>query len=277
MAPWERGNVEYTQLQKEPNEKKEKDATDNDRLPFYWNTTFSWLSNTLRVGFRRPLEQSDLPYSMGQEPTKQTAETFEMTWSRELEKSLRKNCPPNLWSTVIRSIGCWNLALVFFTATLAGACRIIQQLFLLNILMLMANGTSQSDLWLATSGLIISLCAEMVVKNQYFYIVAQILRTKVTSGLISLVYTKVSLNRFPGEMAKKTIKILNNRLNLHFKKYHAFFGKVYTTVQYYRIYKPRFSSILTGCVYILLRKGFSYLHSHCCYHTDKLIGVHFIW
>ena len=184
--------MEYTQLGKET-----KDVTDNDGLHFYWNITFSWLSQTLRVGFKRPLEQSDLPYSMGQEPTRQTAETFQMTWTRELEKSLRENRAPNLWSTVIRSIGCWNLALVFFTATLAGACRVIQQLFLLNILTLMASGTFDSSLWLPTSGLIISLSVEMVVKNQYFYIVAQVLRTKVTSGLIALVYKKVSLNRSP--------------------------------------------------------------------------------
>jgi len=160
----------------------------------------------LHVGFKRPLEQSDLPYSMGQEPTRQTAKTFEMTWSRELKNGLRNNRPPNLWSTVIRGIGCWNLALVFFTATLAGACRVTQQLFLLSILTLMATGTSHSHLWLATSGLIISLCVEMVVKNQYFYITKQVLRTKVTSGLIALVYKKVSLNRFPGEVDKRTIK-----------------------------------------------------------------------
>lgn len=197
MAPWERGSVGYTKLEKEPDERKEKDAADNDRLPFYWNITFNWLSKTMGVGFKRPLQQSDLPYSMGQEPTRQTADTFETTWSRELEKSFLGNRSPCLRSTIIRSIGRWNFALVLLTAALAGACRVLQQWFLLNLLMLMATGTFDSQAWLATSGLIISLCVEIIVKNQYFYINQQLVRTKVTSGLIALVYKKVSLYCFP--------------------------------------------------------------------------------
>ena len=173
-------------------EKKKRKEVD-DRVSFYSNITFGWLSKTLRLGYRHPLEQPDLPYTVGQEPTSETAKAFEKTWSCELKNSFSENRPPKLWSTVIKSIGCWNLSLAFFTAALAGVCRVIQQVVLIYILTLMEAGTRDGHLWLVTSGFIICLCVEMVAKNQYFYISQQVLRTKITSGLIALVYQKVSL------------------------------------------------------------------------------------
>ena len=183
----------YTELRNRPNEEKEEAATVHDKVPFYSKITFSWLSKTLRLGYKRPLELADLPWTVGQEPTREIAETFEMTWSRELKNSQSENRPPNLWSTVIKSIGCWNLVLVFFTATLASVCRVIQQVFLVYILGLMAAGSRDLQLWLATSGFIVSICVEMVAKTQYFYVNQQVLRTPITSGLIALVYKNVSL------------------------------------------------------------------------------------
>ncbi|XP_078344990.1 ATP-binding cassette sub-family C member 4-like [Oculina patagonica] len=188
-------NIAYTQLEKEQKEGKEETASVNDRVSLCSNITYSWLSKTLSLGYKRPLELPDLPYTMGQELTKQTAKTFEKAWSREVKNSLCEDRSPRLWSTVIKSIGCWNLALVFFTATLASVCRVIQQVLLISILTLMAAGTQDTHPWLATSGFIISLCVELVVKNQYFYIAQQVIRTRITSGLIALVYKKLLSTR----------------------------------------------------------------------------------
>ena len=135
---------------------------------------------------------NDLPYYAGQKPSREIADTFEKTWSCERKISLSENRPPKLWTTVMKSIGYWNLTLVFFTAALAAACRVIQQLLLIYILTLMAAGTRDVNLWLFTGGFIMSLFVEMVVKNQYFFFAQLHLRATTTSGLITLVYQKVS-------------------------------------------------------------------------------------
>lgn len=190
-----RGTVEYTELEKEPNDEKEEAKNFNNRISFYSTLLFSWLSKTLSLGYKRPLEMNDLPYYAGQEPSREIADTFEKTWSCEIKNSLSENRPPKLWTTVMRSIGYWNLTLVFFTAALAAACRVIQQLLLIYILTLMAAGTRGVNLWLFTGGFIMSLFVEMVVKNQYFYFAQLHLRATTTSGLITLVYQKVSRGR----------------------------------------------------------------------------------
>ena len=209
MAP-KGSSAAYTELEKEPNKEKDGTTTDHDKVSFYSSITYSWLSKTLRLGYKRPLELPDLPYTMGQEPTREIAETFEMSWSCELENSLSENRPPSLWSVLIKSIGCWNLALVFFTATLAAMCRVIQQILLIYILSLMAAGSRDSHLWLGTAGFIICICVEMVAKNQYFYISQQVLRTRITSGLIALAYKNVSLLRFLSEVEDRNDNIINN-------------------------------------------------------------------
>ncbi|KAL9980575.1 hypothetical protein ACROYT_G009180 [Oculina patagonica] len=198
-----RSNVAYTELGKEPNEDQEEAATVYNRVPFYSSITYSWLSKTLRLGYKRPLELPDLPYTVGQEPTREIAETFEMTWSRELKNSLSENRPPKLCSTVIKSIGCWNLVLVFFTATLASVCRVIQQILLIHILGLMAAGSRDDQLWLATGGFIVSICVEIAAKNLFFYFAQQVLRTKIASGLIALVYKNL-LSKRSSELADAT-------------------------------------------------------------------------
>ena len=186
-------NRACAELGKEPNEEQEEAAAVSDKESFFSTITFSWLSETLRLGYKRPLELPDLPNTVGQEPTRETAETFEMNWFRELKNTQSENRPPKLRNAVIKSIGCWNLALVFSTAALAGVCRVIQQVLLIHILGLMAAGTRDGHLWLFTSGFIVSICVEIVAKNQYFYLSQQVLRVRITCGLITLVYRNVSL------------------------------------------------------------------------------------
>ena len=188
MACWNTETTEYTQLEKE-SKNEEKDAVN---APFYSTLTYSWLSKTLSVGYKRPLELEDLPRCMGEESSQEIAEEFENTWSSELKNSQSKNRPPNLWTTVIRSIGYWNLTLSFSTAVVSSVCRVLQLVLLMAMLTLMTEGIRDFHLWLATSGYIIALVVEIVAKNQYFYISQQRIRTRITSGLIALVYQKVS-------------------------------------------------------------------------------------
>ena len=188
MACWNTETTEYAQLQKE-SKNDEKDAVN---VPLYSTLTYSWLSKTLSVGYKRPLELEDLPHCVGQESSQEIAKEFENTWSSELKNSQSNNRPPNLWTTVIRSIGHWNLTLVFSTAVLSAACRVIQLVSLMSILTLMTAGIRDFHLWLATGGYLIAQCVEIVAKNQYFYISDQRIRTRITSGLIALVYRKVS-------------------------------------------------------------------------------------
>lgn len=114
----------------------------------------------------------------------------------QMENSASNNRSPSLWSTVIKSIGFWNLVLVFFPAVLAGVCRMIQQVLLLYILTLMTAGIHNWNLWVCTGAFLIFLSMEIVAKNQYFYNTQYALRTRITSGMISLVYRKVSVIRF---------------------------------------------------------------------------------
>ncbi|KAL9980573.1 hypothetical protein ACROYT_G009176 [Oculina patagonica] len=198
-----RSSVACTELGKETNKEKEEATSVNDRESFYSTIAYSWLSETLSLGYKRPLELPDLPYTVGQDPTREIAQTFETIWSCELKNSLSENRPPKLWNAVVKSIGCWNLALVFCTATLAGVCRVIQQVLLIHILELMATGTRDGHLWLATCGFIVSIFVEIVAKNQYFYLTQQVLRTRITCGLIALVYKNL-LSKRSSELADAT-------------------------------------------------------------------------
>ncbi|KAJ7333568.1 hypothetical protein OS493_017106 [Desmophyllum pertusum] len=171
---------------------KEIDEGTTKKPGFLSHLMFSWLSPTMKLGYSRPLEETDVPLTaVGQEDTADLTLKLQTALNAEppAEDQGRKK---QLWRCLLRVIGPLDYATFICTMLGDSVCRFVQPVLLSLLLWNLSNNPEGVTRWsfVLAAGIAFTLFLQPFFKSHCEY-VANVIAAKVRSSLRGIVYQKV--------------------------------------------------------------------------------------
>ena len=159
---------------------------------FFSRLTFSWMSDTLKIGSQRPLEEKHLfPLEATFQAEKLVAD-LEREWVEEERASAQNGSKPRLWKAKTRIISCKDYITVMILRMLYSFAFNLLPVFLW--FFLKSISTEQGTRYRTTLPIVIfislaSTSRSLLVSQRYFR--AKMIAVKLNVALTGLVYKKV--------------------------------------------------------------------------------------
>ena len=154
---------------------------------------FHWMSEIVKAGSERALEQTDFLHLSQENLTCSVTEKLQTKWNEEKESCTRNKNRPKLWKSVINMVSVKEALIIVLAGLSDGVGRILQPLFLgVLVSTLMSAEEPQKNFLLY--GCALAMAGNYFIKSialhQYFYR-CDLLGIKLSSALKGLVYIKV--------------------------------------------------------------------------------------
>ncbi|XP_050060622.1 probable multidrug resistance-associated protein lethal(2)03659 isoform X2 [Aphis gossypii] len=253
--------------------------------------TYSWMSNLLKIGRRRDLNEIDLYTTLDDHTSSPLGDKLEKIWRSELANACLVNRKPALWRALIRMFGT-KFMFLGFVICISEIIFTISQPILIGELLEYFNSdnTENSDIryaYICASGLVISSLITTVVR----YLTQQdlmdeALKTRVASS--SLIYKKALYlsNKALGKTTVgQMITLISNDVNqfdvLYHKLHFLWIGPLQTIVATYLLWQEIGVSSLIGIAFFfvfiplqgLMGKKMSEIHLKIVKKTDERIRL----
>ena len=183
-------NAEYSRLDPKTGHKENPKKNANIfSILSYW-----WVGELLAIGSKRSLENDDLFPLLDEDKTQTSTEKLQRTWSKETAKRVqgKKGKGYRLFRALVRMFPWTYQVFVLSTFLLAGACNVLQPLFL-SLLLPELMKSSGKDFWWAyiyAAGICLSSFARALAVHQCAFL-ARLMALRWKSATIAIIYKKV--------------------------------------------------------------------------------------
>lgn len=177
-------------------DRKEGETNDSHPLKsanFLSILTFWWMNNTLRTGFKRPLERDDFLPLCADDNTQTLTEKLRNLWNNTLKECDKKGKTPKLWKCVAKFISFKEACVVWSIWLLETLCRVLQP-WLLEILVTLLMQPELEARGLAYAcAVLIGLVALVGACTHVANFKCELMGMRLSSAIRGVVYLKVSI------------------------------------------------------------------------------------
>ena len=155
---------------------------------------FQWMNEVVKIGSKRPLEQSDFLLLSEENKTRSVTEKLQTNWDDERASCQRNNKKPKLWRCVMKMVPVKEASVIILSGILDSIGRILQPLFL-GFLISALISAEEPQKNVSLYGWALAMAASYFMHSislHQFYYRTMVLGMKVSSALKGLVYIKVS-------------------------------------------------------------------------------------
>lgn len=156
------------------------------------------MGSILKIGYRRPMECSDLYPLLEEDKTRTLTEDLDDLWHREVREFHISGKNPSLLRAMRKVFSWTEYTLLAISLFLGIACNILKPLLLgLLISLMLAGGSNMSDeerkwMYIYAGALCGAALLQVLAQHQYYYKV-HILGMRWRAAIVGLLYKKVSV------------------------------------------------------------------------------------
>ena len=158
---------------------------------FLSNLTLWWMNSTLKIGSKRPLNQSDLLPLHEKDRTRDLTERLQKEWNNHVrECNSTDGKQPKFWKSVFRTISCKEILYLLSFYFIESVCRVMQPLVLGLLLRLLSSTEMDRSLIYACCSLLL-LGGLSTASRHYSAFRLELLGMRLSSAIKGIVYLKV--------------------------------------------------------------------------------------
>ena len=171
--------------------------------------TFSWMSNVLKLGSKKPLEEKHLFEVEASDQAERLVADLEREWLAEERASEQNRTKPRLWKAMMRVISCRDYSTVvlirIFYSLSSNSLPLLLWFFLRSI------STASKASYSTTLALVISIALTSSVRmfcNTHWVFKVEVMAIRLKVATIGFVYKKVSYSSFTPNSINSNSSIL---------------------------------------------------------------------
>ena len=168
-----------------------------EKAGFLTLLTFSWMSNVLKLGSKKPLEEQHLFEVEASDQAERLVADLEKEWLAEKRASEQNRTKPRLWKAMMRVISCRDYSTVvlirIFYSLSSNSLPLLLWFFLRSI------STASKASYSTTLALVISIALTSSVRmfcNTHWVFKVEVMAIRLKVAVIGFVYKKVSYSSF---------------------------------------------------------------------------------
>ena len=169
-----------------------------DNASFISRVMLWWICGDLRIGYGRPLEQSDLYSVRDVERTSRLTEHLEEKWEDEIKRAKLAHRKPLLWKALLKFISWKECALIFLTGIFRIFGQNLRSFCIIKLICVLGSNIETETLrWEGTVfslGIIFGLLIREISLH-HFHLCSSLLAIRIRAGVLGLIYNKVSRER----------------------------------------------------------------------------------